>query len=132
MLQQELGDLLTWLGKYQAAWPVVLAVVGAFGTAFVYAIKGLWTLYKHRLERRERRTSLEREFPAPELKQLQADLCQALRAHLNDLDRYAHWQHEAFVPLDAEVNVLSQGKKVDGLWTCLPASAPTHGRGCSW
>jgi hypothetical protein len=103
------GQLLDLSAMHITLLVVVVSAIGAVLAFFAPLFRD--SFIKKRLERWLDRSALEREFPEPDDRRLLDAFCKELGLHLDDLDEKSRWEHSRFVPLDAEVNVLSGDRK---------------------
>jgi len=75
---------------------------------------------------------LDEEFPERRYREKRQQFCEVLRSHLRDLNLKTRWSEAHFTPLDAEVEVLSQGRSKRRLTDLMTALRSDHRSRVLW
>ncbi len=102
-----LGTVPDWLNGLLQIDRFTAVMLMAFTLVAVFIVN--W-LGRDTSTMKQHPTPLEEEFPERRYREKRQQFCEVLRSHLRDLNRKTRWSEAHFTPLDAEVEVLSQGR----------------------
>lgn len=117
--QQLHGSVPDWVNRALAIDRLIAIALMVFVLSAVFLVN--W-LARDRSTMKEHPTPLDAEFPERGYRKRRNDFCEVLRSHLRDLNLKTRWSEAHFTPLEAEVEVLAQGRakrQITDLMTAL-------------